>query len=71
MNLKYGVEVTRIGSSFLASIGVKNGFVITSIGNIPTKDKNDIAKMKDMRGRIVIEGYYKGNGKKYHYILNI
>ena len=71
MNLKYGVEVTRTGSSFLASIGVQNGFVITSIGNIPIKDKNDIAKVKDMRGRIVVEGYYKGNSKKRYYMLNI
>ncbi len=71
INLKYGVEVIRTGNSFLASIGVKNGFVITSIGNMPVKDKNDIAKVKDMRGRIAIEGYYKGNSRKYHYILNI
>ena len=71
MNLKYGVEVIRTGNSFLASIGVKNGFVITSIGNMPIKDKNDIAKVKDMRGRIAIEGYYRGDGRKYRYMLNI
>ena len=71
INLKYGVEVIRTGNSFLASIGVKNGFVITSIGNMPVKDKNDIAKVKDMRGRIAIEGYYRGDVRKYRYILNI
>lgn len=71
INLKYGVEVIRTGNSFLASIGVKNGFVITSIGNMPVKDKNDIAKVKDMRGRIAIEGYYRGDSRKYRYMLNI
>jgi S1-C subfamily serine protease len=71
MNLKYGVEVLQTGNSFLAQIGISNGFVITAIDKRPIRSKADIAKIQNLRGKIVIEGYYKGNSRKYHYILNI
>ena len=71
MNLKYGVEVLQTGNSFLAQIGVGNGFVITAIDKRPIRSKADIAKIQNLRGKIVIGGYYKGNSRKYHYILNI
>lgn len=71
MNLKHGVEVLQTGGSFLAQIGVRNGFVITAIDNRPIRTKDDIAKIKKLRGKIVIEGYYKGNNRKYYYMLEI
>ncbi|MBR5784235.1 MAG: trypsin-like peptidase domain-containing protein [Bacteroidales bacterium] len=71
MNLKYGVEVVNTGRSFLSSIGVRSGFIITSVDGKPMRTQADIDKIRTMSGKLMIEGYYKGENRKYYYILEV
>ena len=71
INLNHGVEVVNTNNSFLTKLGVRNGFVITEINNKNVKDKKDIEKIKNMKGRIIIYGYYKNDNRKYYYTLEI
>ncbi|MBR3940401.1 MAG: trypsin-like peptidase domain-containing protein [Bacteroidales bacterium] len=71
MNLSHGIEVVQTGNSFLAQIGIRNGFVITEINKKSVSSKKDIEKMRYLKGKVVIEGYYKGNNRKMYYMLEL
>jgi hypothetical protein len=71
MNLKYGIEVIQTNNSFLSKLGIRNGFVITTIANQPAKHKDDLERLKNIKGKVIIEGYYKNNSRKYYYMLEL
>lgn len=71
MNLSHGIEVVQTGNSFLAQIGIRNGFVITEINKKSVGNKKDIEKIRYLKGKVIIEGYYKGNDRKLYYIVEL
>lgn len=71
LGLKQGVEVTQIRQGALASIGIKEGFIITRIDRTIVSSSVDIAKaLKDVRGGVLIEGVYP-NGVRAYYGLGL
>ena len=71
MNLSHGIEVVQTGNSFLAQIGIRNGFVITEINKKSVGNKKDIEKIRYLKGKVIIEGYYKDNDRKLYYIVEL
>lgn len=70
LRLRHGVKVTELFSGKLRDNGIKKGFIITGINNIPVKNVEDINKIiEEQKGRkILIEGIYP-NGNIAYYSL--
>ncbi len=71
LDLPYGVQVTDLQSGKLMSVGIRKGFIITSINNTPVKDVDDIEKIiKNVKGGVYIEGEYP-NGRPGYYAFGM
>jgi len=71
LNLDGGVKVMRINGGKLRSSGIREGFIITKIDQVPMKDPKDIEKALDgKQGGVLIEGVYP-NGMRAYYGLGV
>lgn len=71
LGINGGVKVTALKSGKLMKVGVKKGFIITSINKIPVKNVKDISEvLKDVNGGVMIEGVY-GDGSKTYYAFGM
>ncbi len=71
LNLDGGVKVLRINGGKLRSSGIREGFIITKIDQVPMKDPQDIEKALDgKQGGVLIEGVYP-NGMRAYYGLGV
>lgn len=69
LNLSSGVRVLNLSNGLLSRIGIEEGFVIISINKVVLNDaKEAIQVLKNMRGRIVLEGM-TSNGVRGYYSL--
>ncbi len=67
LNLETGVMVSQVRSGKLRSTGIKPGFVITSINQIPVKSPNQVVEiLTSTSGGVLIEGFYQKGHKKYY-----
>jgi Do/DeqQ family serine protease len=71
LNLDGGVKVKRINGGKLRSSGIREGFIITKIDQVPMRAPKDIEKALDgKRGGVLIEGVYP-NGMRAYYGLGV
>jgi Do/DeqQ family serine protease len=71
LGLEGGVKVLRINGGKLRSSGIREGFIITRIDQVPMKDPKDIEKALDgKQGGVLIEGVYP-NGMRAYYGLGV
>lgn len=73
LNISGGVQVTNIGDNGIigAQTNMKDGFVITKIGNIPVKTVDELKAALGKQGNnFQIEGIYPGAGDVYYYGIN-
>jgi S1-C subfamily serine protease len=71
LGLDGGVKVLRINGGKLRSSGIREGFIITRIDQVPMKDPKDIEKALDgKQGGVLIEGVYP-NGMRAYYGLGV
>jgi Do/DeqQ family serine protease len=71
LKLNNGIKVVNIKEGKLKSIGIKEGFIITHIGDKPVNSVDDITTaMKNDRKGFLIEGVYP-NGTRAYYGLGI
>jgi serine protease Do len=71
LGINSGVEVTSLESGKLMKVGVKKGFIITSVNKMPVKSVKDISDvLKDAKGGVMIEGIY-GDGSKTYYAFGL
>jgi serine protease Do len=69
LNLNAGIRVLNLSNGLLSRIGIEEGFVIISINKVILNDaKEAIQVLKNMRGRIVLEGM-TSNGVRGYYSL--
>ncbi len=62
-----GVQVTKLINRKLAYIGIKEGFIITSINNYQITSVEDIKKiMKHSQHQLIIEGVYPNDTRAYY-----
>jgi S1-C subfamily serine protease len=71
LNLDGGVKVKRINGGKLRSSGIREGFIITKIDQVPMRAPKDIEKALDgKQGGVLIEGVYP-NGMRAYYGLGV
>lgn len=71
LKLDNGVKVARLNPGKLRSIGIREGFIITKIDQVPMRTPQDIVKaLNGKRGGVLIEGVYP-NGKRAFYGLGV
>ena len=71
LNIRNGIKVTKLRSGKLKSVGIKEGFIITHIGDKPVNNVEELSNlMRGERKGYLIEGIYP-NGTKAYYGLGI
>ena len=70
-NLTNGVKIAKLSGGKLASVGIKEGFVITSINKKKVSTADDVKKMLEGKtGTVLVEGMYP-NGIIASYGFNL
>ena len=71
LKIKQGVKVDELYSGKLRSVGVRKGFIITSINRAPITSVEDLTSViENAKGGILIEGIY-GNGRREYYAFGV
>ncbi|MBK9763872.1 MAG: trypsin-like peptidase domain-containing protein [Flavobacteriales bacterium] len=71
LNLTNGVKVTSVNGGKFRSTGIREGFIIISIDQVPVKDPAQLEQMlAKKRGGVLVEGVY-ANGKRAYYGLGL
>jgi len=71
LNLTNGVKVTAVNGGKFRSTGIREGFIIISIDQVPVKDPAQLEQMlANKRGGVLVEGVY-ANGKRAYYGLGL
>lgn len=71
LRLENGVKVININGGKLRSTGIREGFIITRIDQMPVKEPKDVLRaLDDKRGGVLIEGVYP-NGMRAYYGLGV
>ena len=71
LGLKSGVKISDVGQGKLSSLGIRNGFIITSINDKPVNSATDIQSIVNTveeKGRILINGV-NSKGEVSYYVF--
>ncbi len=70
-NLSNGVQVVELERGTLSETGMRAGFIIIAINNVPISQPGDVARLlEDYSGNVYIEGVYpSGTGAVYTFSL--
>lgn len=78
LGISNGVQVKALKSGAVRDAGVKDGFIITSINDVPVNSSEDVERvynkvMKDSDDykALILFGIYPTTGKKYTYAVNL
>lgn len=67
LKIDHGVRINKVYRGLINELGIREGFIITSINSYPIKDPEDLVKVIErVRGRIRIEGVSKEGVKGYY-----
>ncbi len=64
LNLEYGVKIKSINAGKLASVGLKEGYVITKVNNEPVKSVDQLTSKLNGNNRGVLIEFVTPGGKK-------
>lgn len=67
--IKTAVVVENTKNSVFANIGIRNGFIITSIDKMPISKLKDLDLLKTKKGKVVIEGFYSNDFRTFYYVI--
>ncbi|MEX0982896.1 MAG: Do family serine endopeptidase [Bacteroidales bacterium] len=71
LGIDSGVRVTALQPGKFMKVGVKEGFVLTSVNKTPVNSVKDITDvLRDVDGGVIIEGVY-GDGSKSYYAFGM
>lgn len=71
LGISSGVRVTSLKPGKFMKVGIKQGFVVTSVNKTPVNSVKDITDiLKDVDGGVIIEGVY-GDGSKSYYAFGM
>ena len=71
LGINSGVRVTALRPGKFMKVGVKEGFVLTSVNKTPVNSVKDITDaLRDVDGGVIIEGVY-GDGSKSYYAFGM
>ncbi len=64
-----GFVVEKTGNRPFARLGIKNGFIITSIDKKVNVNAKDIKDLENKKGKVIIEGFYPQDTRTYYFVL--
>ena len=64
-----GIVIEKVGKSPFARLGIKNGFVITSIDKKVNISIEDIRQLEKKKGKLIVEGFYPNDSRTYYFVL--
>lgn len=64
-----GFVLEKTNNSPFARLGIKKGFVITSLDRNPNITKDDIKALNSRKGKVIIEGFYPNSYRTYYFML--
>lgn len=67
--LSKGIVIERTGKSPFARLGIKSGFIITSIDRNPNVTMEQIKQLDKRKGKVIIEGFYPQDNRTYYFVL--
>ncbi|MDX2301699.1 MAG: Do family serine endopeptidase [Microscillaceae bacterium] len=68
LGIRGGVKVTKINQGKLAEVNMRNGFIITKLGDEPVLSLEDfVRKIENMRGGIFLSGVYPDTKQEAYY----
>lgn len=67
LRIESGVKVGKLSNGKLAQVGIKEGFIITSIDKKKVSSADDLKeRLSNRSGAILIEGYYPNGSRAYY-----
>ena len=71
LRLKSGVEVVAVGNGKMKDAGIRDGFIITHMNQLPVGDLKEVVEIiNNARRGLLVEGMYP-NGKVYYYGVGV
>lgn len=71
LGIDHGIKITNIESGKLQKVGVKKGFIVTSVNKMPVNSVKGLSDiLKNVEGGVMIEGVY-GDGSKTYYAFGL
>ena len=71
LNIDGGVKITKLDKGKLKTVGMKEGFIITSVNKKPVYEVKDLKReIGNAPGRILVEGIYP-NGEEQYFVFGI
>ena len=64
-----GIVIEKVGKSPFARLGIKNGFIITSIDKKVNISIEDIRQLEKKKGKLIVEGFYPNDSRTYYFVL--
>lgn len=64
-----GIVIEKAGKSPFARLGIKNGFIITSIDKKVNISIEDIRQLEKKKGKLIVEGFYPNDSRTYYFVL--
>ena len=67
LGIRSGLKVTSVKSGKFMKVGIKEGFVLTSVNKKPVNSVKDITKiLEESEGGVIIEGVDRNGSKSYY-----
>jgi len=67
LGIKNGLKVTKLGNGKLKEVGIREGYIITSIDKKPVKNEDDLYNaLKNREGGVLIEGIYPNHKRAWY-----
>ena len=71
LRINYGVKVVELTTGKLKAVGIKQGFIITSINRQPVKTAEEVEiLLSQIKGNCIIEGVYPNGMYAYYSFVN-
>ena len=67
LGIKSGVKVVSVKSGKFAQVGIREGFILTSINKRPVNSVKEVAEiLQNTEGGVIIEGFDRSGSKSYY-----
>lgn len=71
LGIENGIKVSALSDGKLSKVGVRKGFIITSVNKIPVNSVKALSDiLEDVEGGVMIEGVY-GDGSNTYYVFGM
>ena len=67
LGIRNGLKVSSVKSGKFMKVGIREGFILTSVNKKPVNSVKDVAKvLQEAEGGVIIEGIYRDGSRSYY-----